>query len=72
MNKLSTTMYKLTCSTCNERVYVVEGVTAFFDRDCWWHTKCTPTKFVDGRAQTKFFPSEEGKLVFNGIPVGYE
>lgn len=52
----------LTCDTCDDVVIPIEGITAIFRRDIWWHTKCCDFEFVNGQPELTEFPSK-GKLI---------
>lgn len=36
---MSDEMLRLYCEECSKEIIVVEGVTAIFDRGCWWCAK---------------------------------
>ena len=49
------------CSTCNEHVIPVDGVSAIWDRGYWWHASCCSVVFVNGKPHVDF-PSN-GQLI---------
>lgn len=51
-------LLKLICDTYDEIVIPIEGVTAIFRRDIWWHTKCCDFDFINGQIELTKFPSE--------------
>ena len=53
------------CSTCNEHVIPIDGVSAIWDRGYWWHASCCSFVFVDGKPYVDF-PSN-GLLIPNTI-----
>ena len=56
---------ELNCDTCGQAVIPIEGVTAIFRNNIWWHTKCCDFDFEDGKPIVAFL--SKGKLIPNTI-----
>lgn len=52
---------RMQCSKCSEMVLPVEGVSAIWDREYWWHAGCCQVSWEDGKPRV-CFPST-GKLL---------
>ena len=45
---------RMQCTTCDEHVYAISGVSAIWDRGYWWHAKCCSFFYDKGQAFVSF------------------